>query len=184
MSGVVDAVLAGAWLGSVLAAWAPAGRRPPARLAAALGVAALLAALGMHLERSAGGRLWSARPATAAGLALVLAGTVLHARARAALGTAWGPSATPGTELVARGPYARIRHPAYAGLVLMAIGTCLAHASLAVAAAMAGLVTGLVVKARMEDRRLAARFGERWRRWAASVPPWCPWSLRSRGRPR
>lgn len=179
----VDGLLVTAWLASVALAWGRPGRRPTGALAAGLVLVAIVVALGVLIERTSGGRLWSAPAATALGLALVALGAGLHAWARAALGATWAPVATPGADLVVRGPYARLRHPAYAGLALMALGSVLAHASVAVGAAAAGLVAGLVMKARLEDRRLAARFGERWRRWAAAVPAWSP-ALRSRGRPR
>jgi protein-S-isoprenylcysteine O-methyltransferase Ste14 len=180
---LVDGVLALAWLASVLAAWGRPGRRPLWALAAGLVLAGLVATIGVRLERETGGRYCAGVLQTALGLSLVLVGTGLHARARAALGPAWAPIATPGAELVTRGPYAHLRHPAYAGLALMAIGSVLAHPSVAVGAAALGLVAGLVLKARVEDRRLAGRFGDRWRRWAAGVPAWSP-PLRWRGRPR
>jgi len=112
---------------------------------------------------------------------VLLFGAVLHARARAALGPGWSPRTAPGTRLAVRGPYAYVRHPAYAGLMLMAIGSLLAHCSLAVGAAAIGLIGGLVLKARAEDRRLHERFGEPWRRWASEVPSWCPARLSRRG---
>lgn len=183
MLGLADVLLAIAWLASLALAWGRPGRRPIGAAWAGLVVAGIVLALGVRLERETGGRLGSAPAATALGLALVVVGAGLHAWARTALGATWAPVATPGDDLVTLGPYARLRHPAYAGLALMALGSVLAHPSVAVGAGAVGLVAGLVLKARLEDRRLAARFGERWRRWAAEVPPWAP-GLRSRGRPR
>jgi protein-S-isoprenylcysteine O-methyltransferase Ste14 len=184
VSAVVDGVIALVWVASVLVAWGRRGRRPLPALAAGLVLAALVAALGVRVERATGGRCWDGAWTAATGLTLVTFGAILHARARAALGSAWSPVTAPGGRLVTHGPYARLRHPTYAGLALMAVGTALAHGSVAVVAAAAGLLGGLAVKARVEDRRLAARFGEPWRRWAADVPAWWPTRLRGRGTPR
>jgi protein-S-isoprenylcysteine O-methyltransferase Ste14 len=181
---LVDLLLAATWLASVLAAWGRPGRRPLGAFGAGVLIVTLIAVLGVRIERDTGGRLWSDAASVTVGLALVMLGAIVHARARRALGAVWGPVPTPGAELVTHGPYARARHPAYAGLVMMATGTFLAHASLAVGAAATGLVSGLALKARLEDRRLEARFGEQWRRWAGTVPAWSIPGLRRRGTPR
>lgn len=184
MASLVDAVLASAWLASVVVAWGRPGRRPGGAFLAGIGLGAAVLALGLQVERATGGPLWRAPLATAIGVALAACGTVLHARARAALGRSWSPLATPsGERLVTHGPYARLRHPAYAGLVVLALGTVLAHPSVAVTVAASGLTVGLVLKSRAEDARLEARFGGAWRRWAADVRGWWPCALR-RDRPR
>jgi protein-S-isoprenylcysteine O-methyltransferase Ste14 len=76
-----------------------------------------------------------------------------------------GPSLTPGTEplpdapLVTSGPYARLRHPIYAGVVLLLAGYTLAWSNWALAL-LVGVVAGLYfdAKARAEERWLIERY--------------------------
>jgi protein-S-isoprenylcysteine O-methyltransferase Ste14 len=62
------------------------------------------------------------------GLALFLSGLALAIWARRYLGQNWGMpmSEKENPELVTTGPYRRIRHPIYAGIVLAMIGTAVA----------------------------------------------------------
>jgi protein-S-isoprenylcysteine O-methyltransferase Ste14 len=86
-----------------------------------------------------------------------------------------GPSLTPGTEplpaapLVTRGAYAHLRHPIYAGLVLMLAGYTVAWANWT-----AGLIVGFAAlryfdaKGRAEERWLVERYPE-YQRYAVQV---------------
>jgi protein-S-isoprenylcysteine O-methyltransferase Ste14 len=86
-----------------------------------------------------------------------------------------GPSLTPGTEplpgasLVTSGAYAHVRHPIYAGLVLVLAGYTLAWSNWTL-----GLIVGAVAllyfdgKARAEERWLIERHAE-YRRYALHV---------------
>jgi protein-S-isoprenylcysteine O-methyltransferase Ste14 len=86
-----------------------------------------------------------------------------------------GPSLTPGTEplpdapLVTHGAYAHLRHPIYAGVVLLLAGYTLAWSNWTLA-----LIVGIVAlqyfdaKARAEERWLTARYPE-YRRYAVHV---------------
>jgi protein-S-isoprenylcysteine O-methyltransferase Ste14 len=67
------------------------------------------------------------------GVALVTFGIVLFIWARRALGTHYSGhlSAKIGQTLVQSGPYRFIRHPAYAGYLLMAMGISLGYSSMA-----------------------------------------------------
>ena len=108
----------------------------------------------------------------AGGGALALAGLGLSVWA----GRALGPSLTPGTEplagvpLVITGPYAHVRHPIYAGIVLFLGGYTLAWSNWTLA-----LIVGFVAlrffegKARAEERWLAERYPE-YRRYMVHVP--------------
>ena len=184
---VVDALLAGAWLG-LGADVARAARRAPARAVAstrlptgparvAAGLLLLAAALacGTALERRVG-RWGASTDLVVVGLALVAAGVALHIAARRVLGPAWSSAieAPADGRLVERGPYALLRHPLYLAVLLLAAGSTLAHPSLATACAAIGLAAGVAVKIRLEDATLAAALGGAWRTYAARVPALVP----------
>jgi protein-S-isoprenylcysteine O-methyltransferase Ste14 len=67
------------------------------------------------------------------------------------------PEPAAGAELVESGPFARVRHPVYAGALLVFLGISLATGPLALAltGALAGLWVG---KMRAEEARLRRRF--------------------------
>ena len=64
-----------------------------------------------------------------------------------------------GHELIRSGPYARIRHPIYTGILLATIGTALAIGEYRGLLAVGMLLTGFIRKARKEESFLAAEFG-------------------------
>jgi len=68
------------------------------------------------------------------------------------------PRPRPGGELVTAGVYAHARHPIYGGVLLIAIGWSLAHASLATLTAAALLWLLFEAKSRYEERVLAAAY--------------------------
>jgi protein-S-isoprenylcysteine O-methyltransferase Ste14 len=92
---------------------------------------------------------------------VVLAGCALAAWGARSL----GPSLTPGTEplpdakLVTSGPYAHLRHPIYAGLVLILAGYTLAWSNWTLALAVGLLARQYFeAKARAEERWLIERY--------------------------
>jgi protein-S-isoprenylcysteine O-methyltransferase Ste14 len=105
------------------------------------------------------------------GGALALAGVGISAWGAQSL----GPSLTPGTEplpgapLVTAGAYAHLRHPIYAGIVLVLAGYTMAWSNWTLA-----LLVGVVslqyfdAKARAEERWLAERYPA-YQRYAAQV---------------
>jgi protein-S-isoprenylcysteine O-methyltransferase Ste14 len=104
-------------------------------------------------------RLFWSLPMAFAGAIIATLGAALAFTARAAIGRNWG---TPGmqridTDLITRGPYGLVRHPIYAGILLMMIGTAigLIFAWWLVAAA-AGVY--FVYSARSEERYMCERF--------------------------
>src|SRR5262245_26637792 len=126
-----DALLAIAWLvlvadllRSAARAGVPAGRR----LTGVLLLAIMLAA-AWTLETASGGRLGWHPAGAVLGLALAAAGLALHAWARATLAGGWSSIVTPpaGAALMEAGPYAYVRHPLYAAILLLAAGTLIAH---------------------------------------------------------
>jgi protein-S-isoprenylcysteine O-methyltransferase Ste14 len=99
------------------------------------------------------------------GVVVAIAGATLVLRSRAALGNAWSlaPNADQATGLVTSGPYARMRHPIYVGLTLLAAGQAVAFGSWpAFAIVLLGLVPTFAWRARAEERLLSRTFGERY----------------------
>lgn len=99
----------------------------------------------------------------AVGIALTFAGLAFAIWARVHLGRNWsgGVRISRDHELIQSGPYARVRHPIYTGMLVGAFGTSLVvgrwHALLG-----AGLATlGFWLKARREEALLAREFGEK-----------------------
>lgn len=76
--------------------------------------------------------------------------------------------------LATQGPYARIRHPQYAGFMLIMTGFLLQWPTLVTLAMFPILVTMYVRLARKEDREAAATFGAVHQRYAEQVPAFLP----------
>ena len=96
------------------------------------------------------------------GVGLVILGIALFIWARRALRENYSGhvSVKTGQALVQNGPYRFIRHPAYAGQLLMALGVALGYASLiGLLAIPALLLPGLVYRIRVEEKLLAEHFG-------------------------
>jgi len=85
-------------------------------------------------------------------------------------------------EVVDHGPYARVRHPIYLGILLLAAGTVCAHPSPATVCVGLGTAAGVALKIPLEERALRRTLGEAYVRYAARVPALLPRLLR-RGRP-
>ena len=81
--------------------------------------------------------------------------------------------------LATTGPYARLRHPQYAGFVLIMLGFLVQWPTLVTLAMFPFLVVMYVPLARREERDAEAEFGEDFRRYAARTPAFFP-SLGSR----
>jgi len=63
--------------------------------------------------------------------------------------------------LVEGGPYRIVRHPAYGGLLLMALGVAIGYSSaIGLTAVPVLLIPGLAYRIQVEERLLAAQFGE------------------------
>lgn len=76
--------------------------------------------------------------------------------------------------LATSGPYAYIRHPQYAGFVLIMLGFLLQWPTILTLAMFPVLVAMYVLLARLEEREALASFGETYRRYADSVPAFVP----------
>ena len=111
----------------------------------------------------------------ALGAALVAAGLVLAVWARRHLGGNWSATVTlkEGHTLVRSGPYAAIRHPIYAGLLVGILGTALAIGEWRGIAALVIVLLTFLHKIRLEERRMRESFPdyEAYRRKTAALVP-------------
>ena len=96
-----------------------------------------------------------------------------------ALGDQFGISGVLGADLyhehklITHGPFARLRHPMYAGVLLAALGALMIFRTWAmVLFAPVSLV--VLARAGREETLLAEEFGEAWKAYAAEVPRWFP----------
>jgi protein-S-isoprenylcysteine O-methyltransferase Ste14 len=110
-----------------------------------------------------GWRFITKRPdAELAGLLLTALGVAFAIWARAHLGANWSGAVSirAGHELIRTGPYSRIRHPIYTGMLLATAGTALVVGQLRGLLAIAICFTAFFLKASKEERWLAREFGE------------------------
>jgi protein-S-isoprenylcysteine O-methyltransferase Ste14 len=102
-------------------------------------------------------RLWIASIAAAT----TVFGALFAIWARVHIGKYWSSTVAlkSGHQLIRSGPYARIRHPIYTGIILAIAGTALAVGRYAAVAAVMIFVVGFWFKARKEEALLAGEFG-------------------------
>ena len=93
------------------------------------------------------------------------------------LGRNWSAAVTvkAGHELVTTGPYAIVRHPIYAGLLLAFIGTAVARGDLGAVAAVVLVGWAFRRKTRLEERWMREQFGAAYEAYARRVPALFPW---------
>lgn len=99
----------------------------------------------------------------AAGLGLILSAVALHVWARGHLRRQYSGhvEVLAGHRLVQSGPYHFVRHPGYAGFLLVSLGVCLGYASLiGVLAIPLLLIPGLAYRMAAEEKLLLDHFGE------------------------
>ncbi|HEV3228425.1 MAG TPA: isoprenylcysteine carboxylmethyltransferase family protein [Solirubrobacteraceae bacterium] len=116
------------------------------------------AAARAHLAPLPGGAWWP----VIAGLAITVAGVALRLWAIVTLGRFFRIVVVIAHDhrLVDRGPYRRIRHPSYTGLLLAVVGLGLALGDwVALGAALLLSLAGLLVRIRAEERALLAALG-------------------------
>jgi protein-S-isoprenylcysteine O-methyltransferase Ste14 len=107
----------------------------------------------------------AAAPIEATGVAITAVGIALAIWARWHLGQNWSATITlkEGHELIRSGPYGRIRHPIYTGMLLGLAGTALALGEYRGLIALAIALVCFSAKARKEERYLVTEFGERFK---------------------
>jgi protein-S-isoprenylcysteine O-methyltransferase Ste14 len=101
----------------------------------------------------------------AAGFAVTLVGLSITAWARIHLGRYWSDRIVIQADhkLVRSGPYARMRHPIYSGVLLGIAGTALVVGEWRGVLALLLMLVNYAIKARREDEILADRFGHEFR---------------------
>ena len=110
------------------------------------------------------------------GLAIVVLGLALAIWARIYIGRNWGMPMTEKAEpeLVRTGPYSRVRHPIYSGIILALIGTALAIGWYwLIAAALLGGY--FVYSAVMEERYLSTVFPDAYPEYKRSTKMLIPY---------
>ena len=112
------------------------------------------------------------------GLAVYLAGLALAVWARVYIGRNWGMPMTQKVdpELVTTGPYRRVRHPIYSGIILAMIGTAIA-VSLYWLVAVVVLGGYFIYSATVEERYLAERFPDSYPEYKRSTKMLIPFIL-------
>jgi protein-S-isoprenylcysteine O-methyltransferase Ste14 len=76
--------------------------------------------------------------------------------------------------LATGGPYGHLRHPQYAGFILIMSGFLLQWPTFITLAMFPILVTVYVRLAHREEREVAVEFGDAWTRYADVTPAWLP----------
>lgn len=101
------------------------------------------------------------RPMPWMGAILTLVGAAFAIWARVHIGRYWSGTVALkiGHELIRTGPYARIRHPIYTGVLVMLGGTVLAIGRYGALLAFLLLLADLTWKSRKEEALLAQEFG-------------------------
>jgi len=124
-------------------------------------------------------RLWPpSSVAQGIGVALVIAGLAFTVWARVHLGRNWSGTVTvkQDHELIRTGPYARVRHPIYTGLIAALLGITIASGTVHAALGMAIIVLSLVRKSRVEEDFMRATFPGEYQRYSAQVPALIPFA--------
>lgn len=116
--------------------------------------------------------LWAGQQATVLAVLLVVTGLVLAGAGAFALGGDLVPWVSPreGAPLRTSGAYRLTRNPIYVGLLIAAAGWVVWHARVDVIVVWVLLAVVLVVKARVEEGRLVARYGDEYRDYAERTP--------------
>jgi protein-S-isoprenylcysteine O-methyltransferase Ste14 len=145
---------------------------PPRRAAALLALGTLLTGIGpaVHLA----GRDWGWTPGDAlvthaAGIGLWLAGLAWAAWAQATMREHWriGQDEREAPALVTTGPFGRMRHPIYTGMVLVALGVTMVDPTYAGVAGVIVLALGVRAQAvGVEEPHLRTLHGAAYEAWA------------------
>ena len=110
-------------------------------------------------------------------VAAAIGSVVLTMNAVKTLGKEWSITArtVEDHKLATKGPYARVRHPIYTGMLgmLIATGMAISH-GLALLVAVAVFAIGTLIRVRIEERLLRETFGSQFDDYAQRVPAVIP----------
>ena len=111
-----------------------------------------------------------------AGLALTILGLSFMAWSRIVLGRNWSATVTikEDHELVSSGPYAIVRHPLYAGVLLAMLGTAIYFGQIRGFIAFLLTFAGWWLKSRTEEAFLVEQFGTRYLQYQKQVKALIP----------
>ena len=121
-----------------------------------------------------------------AGVVLAWGSVWLAVASVRALGRQWSLDArvVEGHRLVREGPYAFVRHPIYAAMLGLCLGTGLNLMPwAAIPPAVVVYLAGTHLRTRAEEGLLLRQFGEEYVRYAAEVPALLPWRFGRRSPP-
>jgi protein-S-isoprenylcysteine O-methyltransferase Ste14 len=115
------------------------------------------------------------------GLLLCALGLGFTVWARVHLGANWSDTVSrkQGHELVSSGPYARVRHPIYTGLLLAFASVVIARGDLISVLGGTMMTLGVLQKLRIEERWMTETFGAAYAEYRDRVPALIP-ALRAR----
>lgn len=110
------------------------------------------------------------------GLALLLAGFALCSYVHHYMAGDWrsGVDERAETSLITSGPFARLRHPMFLGVVISQLGLFLAMPSVFSLICLVAGIVAVIAQARFEEKELARRFGEPYLDYLALTPGWIP----------
>jgi len=113
------------------------------------------------------------------GTALLVLGLAFSVWARIHLGRNWSATVTVkhDHELIRGGPYARVRHPIYTGLLLGFIGTAIVRGDWRGVLAVVIVLLALWRKLRLEERFMSETFGDEYRRYCEHTAALIPFLL-------
>ena len=113
------------------------------------------------------------------GLGLTIVGLGVMAWSRIALGRNWSATVTikKDHELVSSGPYAIVRHPLYAGVLLAMLGTAMFFGDIRGFVAFSLTFAGWWLKSRTEEHFMVEQFGAGYLQYQQQVKALIPWLL-------
>ena len=126
---------------------------------------------GRFWERNPGWKLFPA-------VALMVIAALLSWTGVVALGRQWRVDAALNAdhELIRSGPYSMVRHPIYASLLFMLIGTGLIITPVTLfIPALVIFIIGTEIRVRVEDGLLASNFGAEFTEYKRKVRAYIPW---------
>ena len=126
------------------------------------------------------GEGWPASPLVVAivAAACAIAGILFSVWAIRTLGRQWSFSArvVEGHQLVTHGPYAMVRNPIYASMLLWLVAMALTFGTpQRLAIALVLYVAGTLMRIRAEEELMQATFGAQWEEYRRRVPALIPW---------